>query len=113
MIDTFHPLHLTKQASALEDDRYPFSWIPPEDSGEHARELSERGTGGLPGLTRWTTSVLAALGSHLASPSRQLAQDVEVEVGRVLDLQVRPGRLDLSEPARVALRQGHRRRRLH
>ena len=48
MIDTFHPLHLTKQASALEDDRYPFSWIPPEDSGEHARELSERGPEAFP-----------------------------------------------------------------
>ena len=48
MIDTFHPLHLTRQASELEDDRYPYSWIPPEDSGEHARELSERGPEAFP-----------------------------------------------------------------
>jgi homogentisate 1,2-dioxygenase len=48
MIDTFHPLHLTRQASELEDDRYPYSWIPPENSGEHARELSERGPEAFP-----------------------------------------------------------------
>ncbi len=48
MIDTFHPLHLTPQASDLEDDRYPYSWIPPEDAGEHARELSERGPEAFP-----------------------------------------------------------------
>jgi homogentisate 1,2-dioxygenase len=48
MIDTFHPLHLTKQAAELDDDRYPYSWIPPEDSGEHARELSERGPEAFP-----------------------------------------------------------------
>ena len=51
MIDTFHPLHLTKQASELEDDRYPYSWIPPEDGGEHARELVRAWTGGVPGLS--------------------------------------------------------------
>jgi homogentisate 1,2-dioxygenase len=48
MIDTFHPLHLTRQASELEDDRYPYSWIPPEDGAEHARELSERGPEAFP-----------------------------------------------------------------
>ncbi len=42
------PVHLTKQASDLEDDRYPYSWIPPEDSHEHARELSERGPEAFP-----------------------------------------------------------------
>jgi homogentisate 1,2-dioxygenase len=48
MIDTFHPLHLTRQASELEDDRYPYSWIPPEDGAEHARELAERGPEAFP-----------------------------------------------------------------
>jgi homogentisate 1,2-dioxygenase len=48
MIDTFHPLHLTRQAATLEDERYPYSWIPPEDSEEHARELSERGPEAFP-----------------------------------------------------------------
>ena len=48
MIDTFHPLHLTREAVAMEDDRYPYSWIPPEDSAEHARELSERGPEAFP-----------------------------------------------------------------
>jgi homogentisate 1,2-dioxygenase len=27
MVDTFHPLRLTKQAVALEDESYPYSWI--------------------------------------------------------------------------------------
>jgi homogentisate 1,2-dioxygenase len=48
MIDTFHPLHLTRQAVELEDDRYPYSWMPPEDSAGHARELSERGPEAFP-----------------------------------------------------------------
>ncbi len=48
MIDTFHPLHLTRQAAELDDDRYPYSWIPPEDGAQHARELSERGPEAFP-----------------------------------------------------------------
>ncbi len=48
MIDTFHPLHLTRQASELEDDRYPYSWIPSDDPAEHARQLSERGPEAFP-----------------------------------------------------------------
>jgi homogentisate 1,2-dioxygenase len=48
MIDTFHPLHLTRQAAELEDARYPYSWIPPDDAHEHARELSERGPEAFP-----------------------------------------------------------------
>jgi len=40
MVDTFNPLFLTKQAMALDDDRYPFSWLPP-DAAEAAREASE------------------------------------------------------------------------
>jgi homogentisate 1,2-dioxygenase len=48
MIDTFHPLHLTRQAAELEDERYAYSWMPPEDSEEHARELAERGPEAFP-----------------------------------------------------------------
>jgi homogentisate 1,2-dioxygenase len=48
MIDTFHPLFLTRQAADMEDERYPYSWIPPEDADEHARELSERGPEAFP-----------------------------------------------------------------
>jgi homogentisate 1,2-dioxygenase len=40
MVDTFNPLFLTKEAMALDDDRYPFSWLPP-DAAEAAREASE------------------------------------------------------------------------
>jgi homogentisate 1,2-dioxygenase len=29
MVDTFRPLQLTRQAAKLEDEKYPFSWIPP------------------------------------------------------------------------------------
>ena len=48
MVDTFHPLRLTREASRMEDDRYAYSWLPPEDGGEHARELSERGPEAFP-----------------------------------------------------------------
>jgi homogentisate 1,2-dioxygenase len=48
MIDTFHPLFLTRQAAEMEDERYPYSWIPPDDSHEHARQLSERGPEAFP-----------------------------------------------------------------
>ncbi|HET8586772.1 MAG TPA: homogentisate 1,2-dioxygenase [Candidatus Limnocylindria bacterium] len=48
MIDTFHPLHLTRQASELEDERYPYSWLPSEDHAEHTRQLSERGPEAFP-----------------------------------------------------------------
>jgi homogentisate 1,2-dioxygenase len=48
MIDTFHPLHLTARAVELEDERYPYSWIPPEDAEQHARELTERGPEAFP-----------------------------------------------------------------
>jgi len=50
MIDTFHPLRLTRQAGELDDPRYPFSWLPPTeaDAAAHARELSERGPEAFP-----------------------------------------------------------------
>ena len=28
MVDTFHPLKMTRQAAAMEDARYPYSWLP-------------------------------------------------------------------------------------
>ena len=48
MVDTFHPLKLTKAALELDDDRYPYSWIPPEDAEGHASELSARGPEAFP-----------------------------------------------------------------
>jgi homogentisate 1,2-dioxygenase len=48
MVDTFHPLRITRQAAALEDDRYPYSWLPPDDATGEARELSERGPEAFP-----------------------------------------------------------------
>jgi hypothetical protein len=48
MVDTFHPLKLTKQALELDDDRYPYSWLPPEDAGKEASELAERGPEAFP-----------------------------------------------------------------
>jgi len=48
MADTFHPLNVTREASRLEDEGYPYSWVPPDDSEEHARELSERGPEAFP-----------------------------------------------------------------
>ena len=43
MVDTFHPLKLTSQAAALEDGRYPYSWLPAEDAPGEARELATAG----------------------------------------------------------------------
>jgi homogentisate 1,2-dioxygenase len=48
MVDTFNPLMLTRDASRLEDETYPYSWLPPEDSEQHARELAERGPEAFP-----------------------------------------------------------------
>jgi homogentisate 1,2-dioxygenase len=48
MVDTFHPLMLTKEGATLEDDAYPYSWLPPEDGGEQTRELTERGPEAFP-----------------------------------------------------------------
>jgi homogentisate 1,2-dioxygenase len=48
MVDTFHPLHLTKAALELDDDRYPYSWLPPDDAQGHASELAERGPEAFP-----------------------------------------------------------------
>ncbi|HEY7591247.1 MAG TPA: homogentisate 1,2-dioxygenase [Candidatus Limnocylindrales bacterium] len=48
MVDTFHPLRLTKQAAGMEDERYPYSWLPPEDAGKEAAELAQRGPEAFP-----------------------------------------------------------------
>ena len=52
MVDTFHPLFVTKAAMDLDDANYPYSWLPPRTRttrrGPRARE---RGPGGVPGLT--------------------------------------------------------------
>src|SRR6059058_1767041 len=48
MVDTFHPLNMTAAARGLEDDRYPYSWIPPEDSPGETQSLSERGPEAFP-----------------------------------------------------------------
>jgi homogentisate 1,2-dioxygenase len=48
MVDTFHPLRLTKQAAELDDPAYPYSWLPAEDGGKEASELAERGPEAFP-----------------------------------------------------------------
>ena len=48
MVDTFHPLKITRQAAELEDARYPYSWLPPEDVHGEARELQSRGPEAFP-----------------------------------------------------------------
>ena len=57
MIDTFHPLHLTRQVVATEDDRYPYSWLPPRTpratpassrSGARRPSRTERAAAGAP-----------------------------------------------------------------
>jgi homogentisate 1,2-dioxygenase len=48
MVDTFHPLRITRQAAALEDDRYPYSWLPGPDVQGEERELRDRGPEAFP-----------------------------------------------------------------
>ncbi len=48
MVDTFHPLHLTAEAVALDDPAYPFSWLPSDDAAAEARALSDRGPEAFP-----------------------------------------------------------------
>ena len=48
MVDTFHPLEITRQASRLEDPGYPYTWLPPDDHLAEARELAERGPEAFP-----------------------------------------------------------------
>jgi homogentisate 1,2-dioxygenase len=51
MVDTFRPLKLTRQAVEWSDDRYPYSWLPPEEgeaAAREAQELSQRGPEAFP-----------------------------------------------------------------
>ena len=48
MVDTFHGLHLTPEAAALEDPAYPYSWLPSDDPGADAQALAERGPEAFP-----------------------------------------------------------------
>jgi homogentisate 1,2-dioxygenase len=48
MVDTFHPLRITKQAAALENPAYPYSWLPPDDASGEAEALAERGPEAFP-----------------------------------------------------------------
>jgi homogentisate 1,2-dioxygenase len=48
MVDTFHPLNLTRAAAELDDPAYPFSWLPSDDGGQEAADLSERGPEAFP-----------------------------------------------------------------
>ena len=48
MVDTFHPLNITRQAAELDDGAYPYSWLPPDDASAEARELAERGPEAFP-----------------------------------------------------------------
>ena len=47
-VDTSHPFFLTREAMALDDPRYPYSWLPAEDSAREASELAERGPEAFP-----------------------------------------------------------------
>jgi len=48
MVDTFHPLNITSAARRLEDESYPYSWLPPEDASGETQALSERGPEAFP-----------------------------------------------------------------
>ena len=48
MVDTFNPLAITRRAAEADDPAYPYSWLPPEDEGEEASELAERGPEAFP-----------------------------------------------------------------
>ena len=48
MVDTFHPLNITRQAMELDDPGYPYTWLPAEDASGEARELADRGPEAFP-----------------------------------------------------------------
>jgi homogentisate 1,2-dioxygenase len=48
MVDTFHPLNITAAARKLEDESYPYSWLPPENAEADAQALSDRGPEAFP-----------------------------------------------------------------
>ena len=93
MVDTFRPLRITKQAAGLEDERYPYSWLPTDDAPGEAEALAERGPGGVP---------------RLSSPFRAARPPGNVRRGRPGMCPAAAGRRWLSPP-RVALRSWPRR----
>jgi homogentisate 1,2-dioxygenase len=50
MVDTFRPLAITQAAMDMDDGRYPYSWLPPDESeaAREASELAERGPEAFP-----------------------------------------------------------------
>ena len=48
MVDTFRPLWLTRQAAALENPDYPYTWLPAAHAAEETRQLTERGPEAFP-----------------------------------------------------------------
>ncbi|MGH2406737.1 MAG: homogentisate 1,2-dioxygenase, partial [Candidatus Limnocylindrales bacterium] len=49
MVDTFNPLEITLQAAGLDDERYPYSWLPPEaGADDDAQQLADRGPEAFP-----------------------------------------------------------------
>ena len=52
MVDTFRPLWLTKQAAALENPDYPFTWLPAAEARRGSAPALRARPGGVPGLTR-------------------------------------------------------------
>jgi hypothetical protein len=39
---------LSREASRLEDEAYPYSWLPPDNPDEQAKQLSDRGPEAFP-----------------------------------------------------------------
>jgi hypothetical protein len=39
---------MTPEAAKLEDDSYPYSWLPPENADANAQALSDRGPEAFP-----------------------------------------------------------------
>ena len=48
MVDTFRPLSLTRQAAALENPTYPYTWLETAEAAGEARHLAERGPEAFP-----------------------------------------------------------------
>ena len=84
MVDTFHPLRITRQAAALEDARYPYSWLPAEDASGEARELARARAGGVPGLTRQDALISCADQAGSVDEESRIALDLGMQ-GGILD----------------------------
>jgi homogentisate 1,2-dioxygenase len=48
MVDTFHPLQITRAAAGMEDERYPYSWLPSDDHAAETEALRARGPEAFP-----------------------------------------------------------------